>query len=587
MTLLESIHFTRPLWLLAIPVTLFLAYFITLGGSKKQALDNVIDSNLLSHLQYKQESTIGQRWIILIVLSLCWVGLSGISWIKAPNTMLESTQKTVLVVDQSLSMYANDIKPNRLTQLKQTTRDLLSNITEGELALVAFAGEGYAISPFSQDRDTVTHFLLALEPIIMPSYGSNLADGIKAAISLLNDRSAPLHLIVLTDDVTNADFIDVPKAVAGINLKFDLIAIGTQEASNITLPDGQILKRNGRNISPKTPFEDLEKLVKSLNGRFYEGRLTSSELEQITRFTLDRDQTQEAKNKSIQWIEQGHWFAFPFLIWLAFQFRKGALFCILLCLYLSPSQHLQASPLDWFLTQDQKGQKAADTGNWQEANKRFTQPKWQGASSYALEDYPSTIEALENIDRNAADNYNLGNALALSGNIEKAIVAYEQSQKQDPSLDAAKENLAYLKKQQQQQNQQQEQESQDNQQQDGQDNNQNNQQSEDKEQQGSSDPSQKNSKEQTSEQQKDNKNKETQDKDKAPEDNGKNGEPESTDHNTAPEQTLDKEQQQALNQWLKQIQDNPGLLMQRKLWYMHQEKRNERRSIQEDERTPW
>ncbi|MCV2402175.1 VWA domain-containing protein [Marinomonas sp. C2222] len=574
MTLLDTLYFARPYWLLAIPLTLVAAYFFVASSSKKHNLDKVIDPNLMVHLEYKNASGPSYKWLTLLVICLSWISLSGISWTKHPTQMLESTQKTILVVDQSLSMYANDIKPNRLTQLKQTARDLLSQITEGELALVAFAGEGYVISPFSQDRKTAGHFLLALEPVIMPSYGSNLTDGISAALSLHNSSSTPLHIIVLTDDVTESDQAAIPELFADKNIKFDLIAIGSQEDSYIPLPDGQILKRNGRNVNPKTPFSDLETLSNRLSGNYYQGRLSTTELAEITNVYFDNSQTQEADNQSIHWVEQGHWFALPLLVWLALQFRRGALFGLLICFYLSPQPSLQAAPLDWFLTQDQKGQKAADEGNWQEADSLFTDPKWKSASSYALENYPETVETLDKIDRNAADNYNLGNALALSGDIENAIQAYEKALEQDPSLDAAKENLTYLKKLQEQQEKQ----------------NQENQQgqSEDSKDQQSSSDNQEQDQNSDSNEQKDNKSDETQDKTKTPEDNNKD-----TDENDASEsadsqqQSLDKEQQQALNQWLNQIQDNPGLLLQRKLWYMHQEKRNERLYSQEEQRTPW
>ncbi len=68
----------------------------------------------------------------------------------------------------------------------------------------------------------------------------------------------------------------------------------------------------------------------------------------------------------MQWLEKGHWFAFPFLFWLLYQFRAGVLIAIF-CLILPQAPKSYASPLDWFSTSDQKAQKLADDGNWQEA----------------------------------------------------------------------------------------------------------------------------------------------------------------------------------------------------------------------------
>ncbi|ETX09761.1 hypothetical protein MUS1_06080 [Marinomonas ushuaiensis DSM 15871] len=584
MMLFDLIHFERPYWLFFIPVTLLIAFLLNTKASQKNALDKTVDANLLKHLEYKNTSNNTNKSLGLTAIILCWIGLAGISWTKAPTEMFESTQKTVLVVDQSLSMYATDIQPNRQTQLKQTVRDILEQTKEGDIALIAFAGEGFVISPFSQDRETITHFLLALDPIIMPSYGSNLSSGVETALSLNQDTTNPLHLIILTDDLSEQDKQQIPSLLKGANIQLDVIAVGTPNASVIKLPDGQIMRQNGRNVVATTPIDDIEAFTKSLGGQFYQGRLTVNDINKITNASLDNQQTQKSQNKSMHWQEQGHWFALPFLFWLAFQFRRGMLFIVLVGVFTLPSEKSFASPLDWFLTPDQKGQKAADQDDWQTADQYFTQPDWKAASSYALKNYQATIDSLENIERNASENYNLGNAFALSGNTQKAIEAYEKALEQDSTLVVAKENLDFLKKQEEEQNKQKNKENQDSQNQNQGDNQNENQ---DKQEQPS-DPDDKNESKDPSESKKDNKKNEKEDKEKSPKDNKQKDDSEN-DAKTkeAAESTLDKEKAQALNQWLRQIQDDPGLLLQRKLWYLHQEKRNESQFTQEDRPNPW
>ena len=265
MILFDIIHFERPLWLILLPITLLIAFLVTTKSANSRTLNKVVDQRLMQHLVYKNTASNINKWLGLAAVSLCWIGLAGISWTKAPSTMFENTQKTILVVDQSMSMYATDLKPNRQTQLKQTIRDILDNSKEGEIALVAFAGEGFVISPFSQDRETITHFLLALDPLIMPVYGSNLTSGIESALSLSPSSAEPVHLIVLTDDLSEQDQNTIPALLKGKNIQLDLIAVGTQNASIIKLPDGQILRKNGRNVMPTTPIDDLKALTTSLD----------------------------------------------------------------------------------------------------------------------------------------------------------------------------------------------------------------------------------------------------------------------------------------------------------------------------------
>ncbi len=585
MTLFDLIHFTRPYWLVLIAAIVLLTLFVNKNPLVNNRINKLIDPNLRQHLVYKDATRHLNKWLgLAVAISLC-LGLAGISWTKAPSTQFENTRKTVMVVDQSLSMYATDIKPNRQTQLKQSVRDILTQSKEGDIALVAFAGEGFVISPFSQDRDTITHFLLALEPIIMPVYGSDLSSGIETALSLSNDDTSPLHLIVFTDDLSEQDKVQIPALLKNRNTQLDLIAVGTETPAIITLPDGQILRQNGRNILPVTPLQELANLTESLGGRFYQGRLSPDDVSRITDVSLDNQSIQQAQNKSIQWIEQGHWFALPFVIWLAFQFRKGMLLMMMLTLFTLPSEKVQASPLDWFKTKDQKGQQAVDQGDWQTADQYFQQPNWKAASSYALENYPTTAEALQSIERSAADNYNLGNALALLGNVQEAISAYEKALEQDPSLSVAQENLDYLK--QYQEKQREEKQNNASQQENNAEQSEQNSQDQTDNPENSSDNTDQNDAKEHTDAKNDNKKNEKQDNTKTPEDNG-----ESPDANEQPSAELENtqlnnEEAQALNQWLRQIQDDPGLLLQRKLWHLHQEKRSDNRYTQKDGQNPW
>ncbi|AEF55118.1 VWA domain-containing protein [Marinomonas posidonica] len=575
MTLFDILHFERPWWLFFIPMTLLLAMLFDSKRAQQKQLNQLVDDHLLPYLQESSPQPSINKWLGVICLSLCWIGLTGISWQQSPHKMYISTQKTIFVVDQSLSMYATDIKPNRQTQLKQTVRDILEYSQGGDMALVAYAGDSYVISPFSQDKETIIHFLLALEPIIMPVYGNRLSQAIETALTL-NKPTSPLHLIVLTDDLADRDKNDIPDLLDDQNVRLDLIAFGTDKGGPIKLPNGRILKKAGQTIIPSTPLAALEDFTNDLGGHFYHGRLKQLDLQQINQIQPQQSQNKQADNKSIVWQDQGHWFALPFLVWLAYQFRRGVLFLLLIGILSSPSKPLHASPLDWFKTSDQQAQQAVDQGDWQTAEKLFKRPDWQAASSYALEKYDQTIKLLEQTNRNAADNYNLGNAYALAGQTDKAIQSYEKALEQDPKLTAAKENLDYLKQQQKDHQPQQKTKapSPKNDQHQGQD-----------KQEKSSDGEESTPPNNSNDTKKSNKTNETQDKDKSPKDN----EQSETDNNQSAQANSQQsmESKQALEQWLRQIQDDPGTLLQRKLEYLHQEKRNQNLLLQEDGINPW
>lgn len=77
------------------------------------------------------------------------------------------------MMDMSMSLYATDIKPNRLTQARYKALDLLSLWKEGLTGMVAYAGDAYTISPLTSDINTIKSQVPNLSPDIMPYQGSN------------------------------------------------------------------------------------------------------------------------------------------------------------------------------------------------------------------------------------------------------------------------------------------------------------------------------------------------------------------------------------------------------------------------------
>lgn len=570
MTVFDWLHFNRPIWLLLIPIVWLLASLLTWQRSDK-TLKSAVAAHLIPFLTQSEHTSSAQKWLGLICASLLILGLSGISFSKTETELYSPKQKTIFIVDQSLSMYATDVRPNRLTREKQILRDILHGNLEGDMALIAYAGDAYVVSPFTQDRETLTHFLVALDPLIMPLYGSNLADALTQAQQLISPEDAPYtSFIVLTDDINTEDEAQMTM-VTQANISLEVISIGTDVGAPILLPDGQTLRHQGITALPKAPLERIEKATTDAGGHYYSHQASAAEIAQIGHHASPAQQATKSQFSSIIWQEQGHWFALPFLIWLLWQFRSGYIFLLLLALGL-PVKEAKASPLDWFKTDDQKAQQAFDQGDWPKAAKLFHEPRWKAASEYANEDYGNAAEQLQPLASSAADFYNLGNALALQQSLEGAAKAYKEALARQPDLQAAQENLDYVEKLLDEQAQQQQQDQ--------------NQQNSDDSQPSDSSSDQDQSSESQNANADQNKMSQKQDNNSEKQDNHKNSNT-SDPANSEQAERSKMEDQQALEQWLRQIQDDPGTLLQRKLWYLHQERRNENRFNQEEGRQPW
>ncbi len=65
----------------------------------------------------------------------------------------------VMAIDVSSSMLARDLKPNRLSALKEVAADFIRQRPNDRIGLVAYAGESYTKTPITSDKSIVLNAL--------------------------------------------------------------------------------------------------------------------------------------------------------------------------------------------------------------------------------------------------------------------------------------------------------------------------------------------------------------------------------------------------------------------------------------------
>ena len=136
----------------------------------------------------------------------------------------------VMAIDVSSSMLARDLKPNRLTALKEVAAEFIENRPNDRIGLVAYAGESYTKTPITSDKSLV---LGALGQITYGQLNDGTAIGMGLATSvnrLKESKAISKVIILLTDGVNNAGFIE-PQTAADLAVEFNIktytIGLGT------------------------------------------------------------------------------------------------------------------------------------------------------------------------------------------------------------------------------------------------------------------------------------------------------------------------------------------------------------------------
>ncbi|WP_019628803.1 VWA domain-containing protein, partial [Moritella marina] len=449
----------RPLWLLALLPLIALAWYFRKNDQAKgwhTVLSPEIAKFLLAQHQPATKSN-----NLFIPLACIWVlttmALSGPSFSYTERPVASISQAKVMVLDMSLSMRATDLKPNRLAQLRFKSTDILSAVKEGEIGLVAYAGDAFVISPLTTDTSTLLNLLPNLSPEIMPVKGSKPTAGIRQAIELLTNAGYQQGQILLVTDGINTNQADsINTLLADTDYSLSILGLGTEQGAPIKLADGQLLKNNqGTIVVPQLDARLLKDTAKTNSGQVQVITHGSQPLNDLfnhpSRFKNSLN-NQKTELTTEQRNDDGIWLLPLIALLAAFSFRKQLFFSFLLVFLLQPEPSYAAETSIW-KNDNENGASLYKNKQYQQAADTFSDTNWQASALYQAGEYQQAIDLWAD-EPSSDSSYNQGNALMQLGNLDDATKAYEQALKLDPENSDAKSNLEVAKKMQQQQKQQ-------------------------------------------------------------------------------------------------------------------------------------
>ena len=507
---LMEFEFLRPelLWLY-IPACILIT-LIMLQKQKHKGSQTVIASHLAQFIMSdgKKQTKPSSIWLVLFLL-IGVLAAAGPSWQKHSVPVYQAKHARVIVMDMSSSMYSEDIKPNRLSQARFKTLDMVELFKEGETALIAYAGSAFTISPLTSDAQTLTNLIPSLSPEIMPEKGSNVLAALVLAKELLQ-QAGYLNgdIILVTDGIDSEDMSDVSDYVADMDYKLNIYAVATEQGAPIKLPQAGFLKdQYGQIVIPKANFSALNNITKQGSGLFSNYQTNNSDIA-IFNSSLSADDLQqqlvEQEEQTLWRIDGGVYLTLLLLpIALLMLRQNSALFILPLVLISMPSKNAYALSFDdvWQSLSQNQDQKALNAYKNQDY-KSATDTKLKdikGAAHYKESNFEAALSEFEQ-DTSDKGLYNQANTLAHLGKYKAAIDKYEQALSLNPDFSQAKDNLEIVKKLEQQEQQKQQ----------GDDKNQDGDQSKKDDQQSEGDKSDKN-KEQQGDKQEDQQNSENQD----------------------------------------------------------------------------
>ena len=586
-------HFLRAGWILLIPISILLIFFFKRRMLAIGNWEKLIDKRLLPYVMSRRQLSDNQYkwWLISLISVLSIIALAGPTWERIEQPSFRTDQSLVIALDLSRSMNAQDITPNRLTRAKLKILDILERRQGAQVALIVYSANAFTVTPLTSDTDTIIALINSIDTSIMPSRGSYPALAIDKGLQLLNQASVSNgEIILVTDGGITSDSFSSAQKLRDEGYRLSALGIGSMNGAPIPKETGGfITDSTGQITISRLEVDDLKDLVEIGGGSYTSITSNDQDIDTLLSEVYSAVRESDDSVTTDQWKEFGPWLLLIVVPFGSLLFRKGWVFIFLLTIM--PIDN-SVYALDWndlWKTRDQQAKEAMESGDYDKAIELFEDSEWLSAAHYKAGNYRQSANGYNN-NSNIDHLYNHANSLAKIGQFEEAIENYEKVIAEEPNAEDALYNLNLLKdllseNQSSEENNDDGQSSEEastgeqSQQQNGdeseQSDNEGNSKTGDSDDESDANPNQKLSNEEDIEAIE-------KELERAAEENS-NQEPQQEDNNESGiEGRMAQEQQQAMEQWLRRIPDDPGGLLRRKFRYQYQ-----RQGIDQDGNQIW
>lgn len=272
------------------------------------------------------EKSIFKPVLKLVVLILALIGI--ILGLVNPKmgTKMETVKREgidiVFAMDVSKSMLAEDVAPNRLDKSKQIVSQIINQLGNDRIGIVAYAGSAFPVLPITTDYGVAKMFLQSTNTDMVSSRGTSLDEAINLSATYFDDKSKTSKLLILISD--GEDHSEGAESAAEeankLGIKIITIGIGTEKGSTIPLKRNGIVEsfqrdNNNEVVVTKLNPESLTTIANATKGGYINGNDTKKVVEYIKNTLNTIQKTEFESTQMADFQSQFQWFlGFAFIL---------------------------------------------------------------------------------------------------------------------------------------------------------------------------------------------------------------------------------------------------------------------------------
>ncbi len=246
----------------------------------------------------------------------------------------ESGIELYVLLDVSLSMQAQDIKPSRLEKAKLELSNLLPDLRGDRVGLIVFAGEPFIQFPLTSDYSAADLFLSAASTSSVPEQGTAFAPAIDLALKSFETASkddpsdkAERVIVMFSDGGDHEGHIEeaIDRAKKD-GVKIYTVGFGSADGAPIPVYNDQGqqvgFKKDdkGNVVLAKLHPEELEKIASQTGGKFFRAENGRDELEMIYNDLSKIRKSELGEKRVTDYVDRFYYFLAPAILLLLIEF---------------------------------------------------------------------------------------------------------------------------------------------------------------------------------------------------------------------------------------------------------------------------
>ena len=273
------------LYLLALIPILLLIHFLMLRRQKK-LLRKFGDLELVRQLMpnVSRMRPLVKFWLLLGALALLIVVLARPQFGNKISHEKRTGIETIICMDISNSMLAEDVAPSRLDRSKMMVENLVDHFTNDKIGLIVFAGDAFVQLPITSDYVSAKMFLSSITPAMIATQGTDIAAAINmASHSFTQEENIGKAIIVITyGEDHEGGAMEAAKEAKEKGMNTYVLGVGSPNGAPIPVGNGDYMKDNtGQTVMSALNEQMCRQLADAGSGAYIHVENNSNAQEQL------------------------------------------------------------------------------------------------------------------------------------------------------------------------------------------------------------------------------------------------------------------------------------------------------------------